>query len=50
MSEENLWGELPEEKKIETPASILRAQAVALNKATKGILVQCNLDIGHGHG
>ena len=38
MNEENLWGDLPIEEKIETPASILRAQAVALKKATKGIL------------
>lgn len=38
MSEENLWGELPIEEKIETPASILRMQGIALNKATKGIL------------
>lgn len=38
MSEENLWGELPIEEKIETPASVLRVQGIALNKATKGIL------------
>lgn len=38
MSEENLWGELPIEEKIETPASILRMQGIALNKATKGML------------
>ena len=38
MGEENLWGKLPIEEKIETPVSILRSQAVALNKATKGLL------------
>ncbi|HYR59662.1 MAG TPA: hypothetical protein VEO95_13570 [Chthoniobacteraceae bacterium] len=38
MSEENLWGEIPLDEKIETPLSILKAQAVALNKVTKGIL------------
>src|SRR6187399_489868 len=38
MSDENLWGELPVEEMPETPASILRTQAVLLNKATKGLL------------
>jgi len=38
MSEENLWGEIPLEVKIETPVSILKAQATALGKLTKGYL------------
>lgn len=38
MSEENLWGDLPVEEKIETPVSILRSQGVVLNKSTKGVL------------
>lgn len=38
MTEENLWGEISIDETLETPVSILKAQAVALNKATKGIL------------
>ena len=38
MSEENLWGEISVDEKLETPVSILRSQAVTLNKVTKGLL------------
>lgn len=38
MSDENLWGELPVAQEIETPSSILRAQATALRKLTGGVL------------
>ena len=35
---ENLWGELPPQAEITTPLSILRNQAVALQKLTQGVL------------
>jgi len=38
MSEENLWGELPPEAQIETPASILKGQAAVLTRLSKGVL------------
>jgi len=38
MSEESLWGELPIEEQVETPAWILKQQAMALQKVTHGIL------------
>ena len=38
MAPEDLWGELPATEKIETPVSILRAQADILSAKTKGEL------------
>jgi len=38
MAIDNLWGNLPEGDKIETPLSILKEQANYLTVATKGLL------------
>ena len=38
MNEENLWGEIPIDERIKTPAAILRGQAALLNKLTRGVL------------
>ena len=38
MSEENLWGDLPMEEKMETPVSILRTQAANLTRLSSGRL------------
>lgn len=37
-NEENLWGEINTDEIFETPLGILKSQAVALGKASKGLL------------